>query len=190
MSGSCWPVQLMKCNTDRYSETARRRQAYMQTNGRIYLYTHDVFTRVQDRKSVLRGIALFSHSLWQDGPVQLVNKPHSVQWTPRREFPWQNYWFYGFLPKVVIMIHHGWIWQARRLGKRWQTNLQLYGLRGDFDYRHLQRNITWKRDALFRLHVSGSFPLPSPSLGVSFPSVSIWMYELVTGTMDWLCCFV
>lgn len=33
-------------------------------------------------------------------------------------------------------------------------------------------------------------PLPSPSLGVSFPSVSIWMYEFVTGTMDWLCCLL
>lgn len=38
-------------------------------------------------------------------------------WTPRREFAWQTYWFYGFPPKVVIMTHHGWIWQDRLLGE-------------------------------------------------------------------------
>lgn len=52
------------------------------------------------------------------GKAWLVHEQASQRVSnPRRKFPWQTYWFYGFPPKVVIMIHHGRIWQDRLLGE-------------------------------------------------------------------------
>lgn len=109
---------------------------------------------------------------------------------PRREFPWQTYWFYGFPPKVAIMIHHGRIWQDRLLGEEVAKQFAAVKSEGGLWLLIPQRNKKRRRNILPHPSVHPSIPL---SLGVLFPGVSIWMYEFVTdgsGTMDWLCCFV
>lgn len=114
---------------------------------------------------------------------------------PRREFPWQTYWFYGFPPKVVIMIHHGQIWQDRLLGEEvakqfTAVKTKQEGRGGLWLLIPPTKNKRRRRNISLHLSVHPSIPL---SLGVLFPGVSIWMYEFVTdgsGTMDWLCCFV
>lgn len=68
-------------------------------------------------EACIGGIVLFFHRLWQDGPERVHEQASQFATTPRRELARQTYWFYGFPPKVVIMTHHGWIWQDRLLGK-------------------------------------------------------------------------
>lgn len=143
------------------------------------MYTHDVFAWVHDRKSVLRIIALFSIACGRMGRSSSWTSLTVYSELPGVSFPDKTIDSYGFLPKVVIMTHHGWIWQARLLGKRWQTNLQLYGLRGDFDYRHLQKT---KREREMRSSVSTSealYPSHLPPWVSPFP---VCRY----GCMNWL----
>ena len=110
---------------------------------------------------------------------------------PRREFPWQTYWFYGFSPKLVIMIHHGQIWQDRLLGEEVAKQFAAVRTKGELWLLiPPKRNKKRRENISIHLSVHPSIPVSS---GVLFPGVSIWIYEFVTdgsGTMEWLCCFV